>query len=176
MVSAFIDCRSPETTPVQAEAGWSFSAVLTESGDVLVYWQSSGTMGRAFDQQMSLMDNTDDTKAQADEKQRIPCATWEMRQDPHPLRPIPDLPALANNGLSQEEQFEPTKLMRIAGMDNNLIGLTDKGHVLKYHGLDNETSFASGRWEYVSLDRRGPTFSPSNLCFRSCLNSVMSTF
>ncbi|VDB94258.1 unnamed protein product [Peniophora sp. CBMAI 1063] len=149
LASALVDRHSPDTTPVQAEAGWSFSAILTQSGDVLVYWQNSGTMGRAFTEQMSLMDRNDETKARADGQHRIPCATWEMLQDPVRLRPIPDLPTLADNGLSQEEQAEPTKLVRIAGMDNNLIGLTNKGHVLLHRGLDNDRLAPGAHWEYL---------------------------
>lgn len=159
---------------MQAEAGWSFSAILMQSGDVLVYWQSSGVMGRVFNEQMSLMDNNDDTKARADDSHRIPCATWNMEQDPRHLRPIPDLPVLNNNGLSQEQQADPTKLVRIAGMDNNLIGLTNKGHVLKYHGLDNETSFTTARWEYVRSEFESDS-PDSERGLYSFLNLAMST-
>ncbi|VDB94260.1 unnamed protein product [Peniophora sp. CBMAI 1063] len=141
----------PETTPVQAEAGWSFSAILTQSGDVLVYWHDDGAMRRAFNRQMALMDRDNGTKARPDEQSKtIPCATWGLKEDPFVLRPIPDLPVLSRNGLSEEQQAEPTKLVKIAGMDNVLIGLTNKGHVMKHGGLHNELSSGEGsRWEYL---------------------------
>ena len=152
LISERVDCHISETTPVQAEAGWSFSAVLTESGDVLVYWQSSGSMGKAFKEKMSVMDGYDgsgESRVRPDKNYRIQCATWQMEQDPFRLRPIPDLPLLQSNGLSEKEQAEPTKLVRIAGMDNVLMGLTNKGHVLKYDGLHDERSFDGVHWEYV---------------------------
>ena len=36
--SKLVDKSTPDATPIQVKSGWGFSAVLTESGDVLVYW------------------------------------------------------------------------------------------------------------------------------------------
>jgi len=149
LVSPLVDCHAPETTPIQAESGWFFCSVLTQSGDVLVYWHASGTMGRVFSDKMSEMNNEGSTKAEVIGGHEIPCVIWEMRQDPFHLPPIPELPVLQRNGLTDDEQSEPTKLIKIAALDNNLIGLTNKGHVLKFYGLDNETVYTSGRWEYL---------------------------
>lgn len=61
-----------------------------------------------------------------------------------------DLPRLPGTGISSEVLDRPTKLIKIAGMDNNLIGLTNKGHVLRFDMLDGEDSYQQGHWEYVS--------------------------
>jgi hypothetical protein len=50
------------------------------------------------------------------------------------------------------ETEEDTKLIKIACFDNNLIGLTNQGHVLRFSSLENEleSSRARGAWSYVS--------------------------
>jgi SCF-associated factor 1 len=75
-----------------------------------------------------------------------------LRVNPLRIPPIPTLPELNDAGLSQEERSKETVLVKIAAFDNSLIGLTNKGHVLKFGDLSNERSFnASTRWEYVRL-------------------------
>jgi SCF-associated factor 1 len=139
---------SPETTPVQAECGWSFSSILTQSGDVLVFWPSRGEIGRIYDEENADMDERGDCNAYGTEDHRIPCVAWPLRADPLRLPPIPQLPDL---GESTEERPKATTLIKIAAFDNHLIGLTNKGHVLKFGDLSNEDSFdRTTRWQYVS--------------------------
>jgi hypothetical protein len=77
----------------------------------------------------------------------IPCETWEADTDPIQLPPLPLLPDLT--GESTEDQ-DLTQLIKIAGLDNHLIGLTNKGHVLKFGSLQDELTVSRGSWEYVS--------------------------
>lgn len=72
--------------------------------------------------------------------------------DPVRLPPIPvsSLPELQYTGLTQDALDEETKLVKIASLDNNIIGLTNKGHVLRYGELYDEEQCHTGRWEYVS--------------------------
>lgn len=62
------------------------------------------------------------------------------------LPSLPPLPAL------EETDAEPRgeiKLVKIAGFDGHIVGLTNKGHVVKFKGLDNEQTAAQGRWIYL---------------------------
>lgn len=148
--SPMLDCTSPETTPIQAECGWSFSSILTQSGDVLVFWPSSGEISRIYDEENAAMDEREGCNAYGTEDHRIPCVTWSLRANPLLIPPIPQLPDLESTGLSQEERSKATTLVKIAGFDNHLIGLTNKGHVLKFGDLSNENSFdRTTRWQYV---------------------------
>jgi len=74
----------------------------------------------------------------------IPCAIWEVDLDPVRLPPLPLLP-----GLTGESDAE-IQLIKIAGLDNHLIGLTNQGHVLKFDALQSESTALSGSWQYVS--------------------------
>jgi len=135
---------------MQAESGWSFCSVLTQSGDVLVFWPFSGEVGRRYDEQEAAMDERGDCHAHATSDHCIPCVTWALRADPLIIPPIPQLPELENTGISQEEKSKMTTLIKIAAFDNHLIGLTNKGHVLKFGDLSNENSFdRSTRWQYL---------------------------
>jgi SCF-associated factor 1 len=146
-----LDCSLPETTPIQAESGWSFCSVLTQSGDVLVFWPFSGEVGRRFDDQDAAMDERGDCHARATNN-CIPCVPCALRVGPLRLPHIPRLPELDNTGISQEEKSKRTILIKIAAYDNHLIGLTNKGHVLKYDDLADENSFnGSIPWQYVRL-------------------------
>lgn len=89
----------------------------------------------------------------------VPCYWWMMRDiDPVRLPHIPHhLPDIAGTELKDEVLRKETRLIKIAGADNNIFGLTNKGHVLKYNNLYDEISYESGRWEYVRV-------SPSALC------------
>lgn len=147
--SPMLDCTSPETTPIQAESGWSFCSILTQSGDVLVFWPFLGEVGRYCHEENVAMDERGDCQAYPTADHRIPCVGWPLRADPLRIPPIPELPELSHTGLSQEERSETT-LIKIAAFDNHLIGLTNKGHVLKFGDLSNETSFdRRTRWQYV---------------------------
>ncbi|PSR71036.1 hypothetical protein PHLCEN_2v13084 [Hermanssonia centrifuga] len=170
LISPLVDKSSPESTPLQVECGWGFTSILTQSGNVLVFWPQSG---RIFDHLQVINSQFDqqgiETKAKisADHPEVIPCHVWDLQGfDPVILPPIPEnLPEIPHTGLSVEEQDKPTKLIKISGMDNNIIGLTNKGHVLRFDGLNNENSYSRGRWEYlphfseVTKVREDPTFS-----------------
>ena len=142
-----LDCTSPESTPIQAESGWSFCSILTQSGDVLVFSPFSGEIGRLFEEENRAMDERGDCHAYGTEDHRIPCVAWSLRADPLRLPPIPKLPELESTGLSPEEREKSTTLIKIAAFDNNIIGLTNKGHVLKFGDV---SSFdRTTRWQYV---------------------------
>ena len=145
-----LDCKSPESTPVQAECGWGFCSILTQSGDVLVFWPSSGEIGRLYEEENAAMDERGNCHAHGTGDHRIPCVTWSLRADPLRVPPIPELPELESTGLSPEEREKSTTLIKIAAFECHLIGLTNKGHVLKFGDLSNENSFdGTTRWQYV---------------------------
>lgn len=81
----------------------------------------------------------------------IPCYLRSLEGvDPVRLPPIPShLPALANANLPKEVATKETKLIKIAAMENMVIGLTNKGHVLMYGSLSGENVYEQGGWEYV---------------------------
>jgi SCF-associated factor 1 len=147
-----LDCTMPETTPLYAESGWSCCAILTQSNDVLVYWPFSGEVGSRLTEEEDIMNERGDSHAYPTSDHTIPCVPLALRVNPLRIPPIPALPELNDAGLSQEERSKETVLVKIAAFDNSLIGLTNKGHVLKFGDLSNEHSFsASTRWEYVKL-------------------------
>ncbi len=147
-----LDCILPETTPLQAESGWSFCAILTQSNDVLVYWPFSGEVRSRLTEENAIMDERGDCHAYPTSDHAIPCVPLALRADPLRIPPIPRLPELNNTGLSQEEKSKETVLVKIAAFDNGLVGLTNKGHVLKFGDLSNDHSFnTSTPWEYVRL-------------------------
>ncbi|KAH9004512.1 RCC1/BLIP-II [Lactarius hatsudake] len=145
-----LDCTSPETTPLQAESGWSFCAILTQSNDVLAFWPFSGEVYNRYIEETAVLDERGDSHAYPTPDHTIPCIPLVLRADPLRIPPIPRLPELNDTGLSQEEKSKETVLVKIAAFDNGLIGLTNKGHVLKFGDLSNEHSFTmSTRWEYL---------------------------
>ena len=78
----------------------------------------------------------------------IPCVTWGLDVVPTRLPAIPSLPELLDNGV--EKGSDPIVLIQIAAFENNVVGLTNQGHVLKYGSLHSEFGVPLGRWEYVS--------------------------
>lgn len=129
-----------------------------QSGDVLVYWPFEGRMKAAIAAKNVELDQQSaatQTKAlpTVEEPRVIPCYSWNL-QNVHPVRlpPIPDqaLPRLTGTGLSHEELDDETKLIKIASMDNIIVGLTNKGHVLMYVRLTGESAYRRGGWRYVS--------------------------
>lgn len=149
LVSPSLDCSSPGTTPAQIECGWGFSTVLTRSGDVYAWWPSEGPFRDQYLKTIAEFGKGESTKAVVPEGEAvIPCYTWEMERDPVKLPALPDLPDLPATGLSEKERKKETKLIKIAAFDTCLVGLTNKGHVLKIDGLTDEDSFQI--WRYVS--------------------------
>ncbi|TFY69106.1 hypothetical protein EVJ58_g618 [Rhodofomes roseus] len=152
--SRFLDKSSPEATPAQITSGWSFSAILTESGDVLVFWPFSGNMAEAIATKTEELDQQSGTRATKalptlQEPDVIPCYTWTMQgADPVRLPAIPagDLPELSGIGVTIEDE---TRLIKIAGMDNTIVGLTNKGHVLLFQMYGGENEYTRNRWQYL---------------------------
>lgn len=137
----------PGFIPIQIECGWSFSSILTQHGEVFVWWPYDGAMAEAIRAKLHEMDETQDNVQAQDGV--IPCASWALEGvPPTRLPPLPTLPDLPHD---QSEKEEIIQLIQIAAFDNNLIGLTNHGHVLKYGSLHNEEQALQGRWEYVGL-------------------------
>jgi SCF-associated factor 1 len=141
LVSPLLDPMTPESTPVQVECGWGFSSALTKNGDVLVWFPFDRRMEQIIESHDNVM-NAEHHKAAATADKAIPCSTWDLTLDPVKLPPLPLLPTLV-------EIKEDIRLIKIAGFDNNLIGLTNQGHVLKFNSLDNESATSRGVWTYV---------------------------
>lgn len=149
LASPSLDCSSPATTPAQIECGWAFSSVLTRSGDVYAWWPFGDSFEGQYRETAAELDKDESTKAIVpDNETVIPCHTWEMNKDPFKLPILPDLPDLPAVGLSEKEYEKETKLIKIAALDTCLVGLTNKGHVLKIDGLTDEDSVQI--WSYVS--------------------------
>ncbi|TFK51824.1 RCC1/BLIP-II [Heliocybe sulcata] len=167
LVSPLLDKSVPEHTPAQIDCGWAFSCVLTQSGDVLIWWPFLDEMARIFDEKSEQMNQSGDKRAEATPEGTIPCVTWDMQSDPHRLPPIPShLPELPHTGDSEENRRKEIRLIKIAGGDNMIVGLTNKGHVLTLRGLNGPAELPQVRWEYlpqfseVQHVREHPTFSP----------------
>lgn len=145
--SPLLDHSSPDTTVIQLECGWMYSSVLTESGDILVWFPFDRAIAEAIATKNEALDALPgQSKAIADMRSKsIPCVTWELQKDPTRLPPIPtDLPKLTT-----EENSEPDKVVKMAAFDRHLVALTNHGHVLKFDELSGEASVSRGAWIYV---------------------------
>lgn len=150
---------SPDA-PAQVECGWSFAAVLTRGGSVLVWWPAGGEFHRLWEadqerRRNQARDGDDSVQARARSGEVIPCQVWEVRENPFRLGDLPsDLPKMKaeETGESEEHRREDaeTRIVRIAALDNVVIALTNRGHVLRYR-LEHEPVWRPGRWEYVSV-------------------------
>ncbi|CAL1714557.1 unnamed protein product [Somion occarium] len=161
LVSTLLDRSSPHSTPIQVECGWWSVAVLTASRDVIIWWPTRGEMLqriRAKNRELDKYNPQSKAKPVSDLNHHnrgvisyIPCYTWELAMDPVRLPGIPvnSLPDLVHTGLSHDARQEETVLTKIAVTENSLIGLTNKGHVLRYTRLFNENSYLLGLWEYL---------------------------
>ena len=112
------------------------------------WWPFGGTFEDRYRETMAELDKDESTKATVADETVIPCHTWEITKDPVKLPVLPDLPDLPGTGLPKEELRKETKLIKIAALDNFLVGLTNKGHVLKIDGMTDEDSIQV--WRYVS--------------------------
>lgn len=138
------------------ECGWSFCAVLTQSGDVLVWWPFDGDRAWYDDKMKEMDEQGDDTKAKAIEEGAInviPCSVWQHEFTPRRLPPIPVrmLPDLSHHveEAQGDSNWTGIKLVKVAAMEGGLVGLTNKGHVLFFRAMGMEVGFSSGSWEYV---------------------------
>jgi SCF-associated factor 1 len=146
LLSPLVDGTSDEFTAIQVICGWAFSSVLTKVGSVLVWWPH-GTMSDSVTSKMDELDSEGNRKAHATEDGVIPCVIWDLVMDPIRLPAIPPLPKLVHVGEPGEAE-EETRLVQIAGLSSHLIGLTNKGHVLKI-SVENENDVNESNWEYV---------------------------
>ncbi|KAF8202318.1 regulator of chromosome condensation 1/beta-lactamase-inhibitor protein II [Pholiota molesta] len=159
--------EDPDYTPKQIECGWGFSSMLTRSGEVFVWWPFDGTMGRAIQQKMRDMDSEGGKRALPSKDGVIPCVTWDLDIMPIRLPAIPDLPELSDTD-TEVSKSQNIELIQIAAFDQHIIGLTNRGHVLKYGGLHDDTAAPNGRWEYLPLFseveriREHPAFSSTD--------------
>lgn len=147
LVSPLLDCASSDATPAQIECGWGYNSVLAESGDVYVWWPFSEVVR----QRNTEMDREGNKRAHATTDGAIPCVLWDLHHNPRRLPALPVLPHLQHFTELGQKEVEETKIIKIAGMDNFLIALTNKGHILKFGDLSNDDSAQMGRWEYVRL-------------------------
>ena len=161
-MSPLLDCSSPETIPIKIECGWEFSTILMKSGDVYAWWPLRTTFEDQYQEAMTELDKDQSMKAIVfDNKTVIPCHTWEIKKDSVRLPVLPDLPDLPVTGLSEEECSKDAKLIKIAALDNCLIRLTNKGHVLKMDELTNKDSIQI--WHYMSESTADDSVSLSEL-------------
>lgn len=149
LVTPFLDGTTPDSTPVQVESGWSFSSVLTKSGDVFVWWPLDGDMKQLIDARNDAMDQAG-LHAHPTEDGIIPCAHWELRNDPYRLPELPRLPKL--DGTDAEDVS--VHLVKIAALHSHLIGLTNRGHVVKILVQTRDTARLEG-WAYVCRSQAG---------------------
>lgn len=136
-----LDATSLDSTPALVESGWNFSSVLTKSGDVYVWWPFTAPLKDVIAARSAAMDAAD-LKAYATEGGVIPCSTWELREEPTRLPPLPRLPELLLGSA------EPVKLVKLAALESRLIGLTNHGHVLSIF-VESGVAVRSERWEYL---------------------------
>ncbi|KAG6908970.1 hypothetical protein DXG01_002577 [Tephrocybe rancida] len=134
-----------DSKPLQIECGWAFSSVLTVTGAVFVWWPFSGETEQRIQAASTQMNEEGDKEAFVQPDNSIPCVTWDLNEDPARLPSIPTLPDLPGGG----NEDEPTQLIQIAGLDGHLIGLTNKGHVLKFNGLQSKETLSWGSWKYL---------------------------
>ena len=150
LVSSLLDCSSPETTPIQIACNYPFSTVLTRSGDAYQWELFGGSINSQYLETMAKLDKDESTQVIVpDGEVVIPCYTWKMNADPIKLPIPPNLPDLPMTGLPEEEQRKETKLIRIASGGDYLVGLTNKGHVLKMERL--HITGSTQAWCYVSV-------------------------
>ena len=117
-------------------------------------WQPFGdTLRDRYEEGLAELEKEESTKAIIpDDRTVIRCRTLEIDWDPVKV-PIPaDLPELPGTGLSEEERRKETKLIKIAATHGRLIGLTNKGHILRLGGSNYKDT--SGTWDYVRKSAR----------------------
>ncbi len=136
------------------ESGWKESYALMESGDVLLWRPYDDLSQHLIKQSMQKLGILDIEVLRTSDG--IQCITWDFEQPMFRLPPIPsNLPDL--NGNNDEEVV---KLVKSAGMlDHQIVGLTNKGHVLMFQGSPaifraeegngNREMEINGLWIYV---------------------------
>ena len=114
-----------------------------------MWWPSTGALSGQYHEAIEEMDKYGSAKVVVSNNETaIPCHTFSIHMDPVKVPTLPDLPDLPSTGLPEGEHKKETKLIKIAACYKSLIGLTNKGHVLKLDGLQDENSMLI--WHYVS--------------------------
>ena len=110
-------------------------------------------MKAQFDRHVESLDGDNDQRSTKvhESAGTIPCDCWEIDAQPILLPSLPALPDLMASSNTEPNKETTTKITQIAGLDGYLIGLTNKGHVLKYGPVDNENTVAQGTWKYVRI-------------------------
>ena len=160
------DVSSATSHVVQVEAGWDYIAVLTASGSVYTEWPWGGVLKNKLEQHVRELELQKVVVPAQDGV--IHCKTWELHHDLLELPPIPsDLPSISPltsdvDELGNNVEKEERRLVKIAGGEGFLIGLTNEGHVLRIDfNIDYEDQDLSRlrdafrrrtcQWEYVRL-------------------------
>lgn len=155
------DATRPDTRVVQVESGWAFGAALTASGSVYVWNPARDHMRAIWGMKQVELDQLrgenggEDARALA-QGSEIQCHTWIM-DGVEPLV-LPELPDLCQ---SDTGAAQPASLVQIAAGDQFLIGLTNRGHVVRLdlHPINDPGGLATLReqfrknllkWKYVS--------------------------
>ena len=132
-----------------------------KSGDIYTWWVTYYSAEYKYREGMVGLDEDESTKAIIpDNEMVIPCQAREINSNPVKVPKLPDLPDLLGTGLSEEECRKETKLIKIAVLDTNLVGLTNKGHVLVLDGLYDENF--TGTWRYVCKSAQTILYPCSN--------------
>ncbi|KAI0343294.1 RCC1/BLIP-II [Trametopsis cervina] len=163
--------------PVQVECGWNFTAILTDSGKVFVFWpRPSGIsrLGRLVYRRNKDWNEQGVGRGLIEDGPyaRVKCHVWtvdaESPNDSHRNedgQEIPEqgdilvqLPELQEYELpvlttpaSDASSDEHPRIVKIAGLDNELIGLTNKGYVVRFRGLasEEEAQKPGAKWDYL---------------------------
>ncbi|KAH7913836.1 regulator of chromosome condensation 1/beta-lactamase-inhibitor protein II [Hygrophoropsis aurantiaca] len=141
LCSPYLDKSSEDTTPLQVTSGWRFSAVLTMSGNVLIWRPFDNEIQERVAVENGQMTDLGIKILAVDDI--IQCKTWDLTTSPFRLPEVPRLPPLG--GASADE---PVQIIKIAALENGLIGLTNQGHVLKF-SVTGGLQAAHERWEYL---------------------------
>ncbi|KAL4065909.1 regulator of chromosome condensation 1/beta-lactamase-inhibitor protein II [Scleroderma citrinum] len=144
LVTPFLDGSSPSASPHQVVSGWSFSAVLTKTGDVYVWFPWGDQMSRGISERNIIMDQDGQTVHES-ELGVLHCVTWELEHDPHKLPNLPSLPPLTPSA-----HEKGAHLIKIAALGHHIVGLTNYGHVLKI-ALQEGNLSTPMTWEYLPL-------------------------
>ena len=143
LITPFLDASSASASPHQVVSGWSFSAVLTKTGDVYVWFPWCVQMGWEIFLHNKAMDE-EGQEVRESEQGVISCVTWELEYNPHKLPGLPLLPSLASGAHAKD-----IHLIKIAALEHHIVGLTNYGHVLKIYLQEGDLSRPL-TWEYAS--------------------------
>jgi SCF-associated factor 1 len=128
LLSPLLDCTSPESTPQLVQCGTGYTSVLTQSGDVLVWYPLDGDLQSKTNEHNLELDSEGYLVSAS--SGAIYCDTWEVEATPIKLPSLPPLPDLSQP-LEAEQIAPEAHLVQLSGTWNSLIGITNYGHILK---------------------------------------------